>query len=176
MTWTSRFSLLLPIALLTACAERPPPPEPVVISRPPPRKPEWMQGGAGKCKVGAPYQLDGITYFPHLEWRYNKVGMASWYGPGFHGKITANGDIYDEMGMTAAHPTLQLPSVVEVTNLDNGRAVVVRVNDRGPFLFGRMIDLSKRAARRLGFEKKGTARVRVRMMEEPSRQLWRTCK
>jgi len=176
MSWTSRLSLLLPIALLAACAETPPPPEPDIIARPPPKKPEWMLGRPGKCKVGEPYQIDGITYFPQLEWHYNKTGTASWYGPGFHGRVTANGDIYDEMGMTAAHPTLQLPSVVQVTNLDNGRSVLVRVNDRGPFILGRMIDLSKRAARRLGFAKKGTARVRVKVMEEPSRMLWKACK
>jgi rare lipoprotein A len=175
MFWKNRFALLLPIALLAACAEKP---EPVIVRPPPPptRKQDWMQGGPGKCKVGGPYQIYGITYLPHMEWKYDKIGTASWYGPGFRGRVTANGDIYNEMGMTAAHPTLQLPSVVAVTNLDNGRSVVVRVNDRGPFLEGRMIDLSRKAARRLGFEKHGTARVRVKVLEESSRLLWRACK
>ena len=97
--------------------------------------------------------------------------MASWYGPDFHNGVTANGEIYDMHLMTAAHRTLPLPSIVRVTNLENGRSVVLRVNDRGPFVNNRIIDVSKLAAERLGFYEKGTTRVRVDILADESKEL-----
>ncbi|MBX6323043.1 MAG: septal ring lytic transglycosylase RlpA family protein [Rhodospirillaceae bacterium] len=122
-------------------------------------------------KVGAPYEVNGVWYYPQVDYDYDRVGIASWYGPGFHGRYTANGEVYDENDITAAHPTLPLPSVVRVTNLENGRSIAVRVNDRGPFVDGRIIDLSRRSAQLLGIERQGTARVRVQIMAPESRQL-----
>ena len=98
-------------------------------------------------------------------------GAASWYGPGFHGKRTANGEVYDENGLTAAHKTLPMPAMVRVTNLENGRSIQVRINDRGPFEAGRVIDMTRRGAQLLGFIQQGTARVRVDIMPEESQQL-----
>jgi rare lipoprotein A len=123
----------------------------------------------GLYKVGKPYQALGRWYTPTESYSYDETGIASWYGPGFHGKSTANGEPYDSYAMTAAHPTLQMPSVARVTNLDNGRSVVVRVNDRGPFKRGRVIDVSKRAAELLGMIGSGTAKVRVQVLERESR-------
>lgn len=123
----------------------------------------------GLYKVGKPYQALGRWYTPTESYSYDETGIASWYGPGFHGKSTANGEPYDSYAMTAAHPTLQMPSVARVTNLDNGRSVVVRINDRGPFKRGRIIDVSKRAAELLGMISTGTAKVRVQVLERESR-------
>jgi len=103
----------------------------------------------------------GRTYVPRHEPDYDKVGIASWYGNDFHGRLTANGEIYDMRSFTAAHPTLPLPSLVRVTNLENGQSIVVRVNDRGPFVKDRIIDLSKATAIHLGLVQRGTGRVRV---------------
>ncbi|MDP1618457.1 septal ring lytic transglycosylase RlpA family protein [Phenylobacterium sp.] len=119
-------------------------------------------GAGGTYKVGKPYQVGGVWYVPREDPSYNKVGTASWYGAQFHSKATANGERFDMNAMTAAHTTLPLPSLVEVTNLENGRKVTVRVNDRGPFVGDRIIDLSRAAARELGFESQGLAKVRVR--------------
>ncbi|MGF7147570.1 rare lipoprotein A [Sphingomonas zeicaulis] len=113
-------------------------------------------------KVGAPYQVGGITYMPVDDPDYDMVGLASWYGGEFGGSPTANGERFDPGRMSAAHKTLPLPSYVEVTALDTGRTITVRVNDRGPFAGNRVIDLSQAAARALGIERSGTARVRVR--------------
>lgn len=126
-------------------------------------------GEGGGYKIGKPYQVDGVWYRPKEDFAYDREGVASWYGPGFHAKYTANGEIFDENAMTAAHPTLPMPSIVEVTNLENGRAVKLRVNDRGPFKGDRIIDVSRRAAQMLGFEGQGTARVRVRVLANESR-------
>ena len=117
--------------------------------------------GGGHYVVGDPYRVAGTTYVPRDNPRYSRVGLASWYGAAFHGRLTANGEVYDVNGLTAAHPTLPLPSYVRVTNLDNGRSLVVRVNDRGPFARDRLIDVSSRAADMLGFRQSGTATVRV---------------
>ena len=117
--------------------------------------------GGGHYLVGDPYRVAGTTYVPRDNPRYSRVGLASWYGAAFHGRLTANGEVYDVNGLTAAHPTLPLPSYVRVTNLDNGRSLVVRVNDRGPFARDRLIDVSSRAADMLGFRQSGTATVRV---------------
>lgn len=118
--------------------------------------------GGGRYKVGRPYQIANKWYRPRENKRYDRVGMASWYGDLFHGRKTANGEVFDMDALTAAHPTLPLPTLVEVTNLANHRSVIVRVNDRGPYRHNRLIDLSRKAATVLGFKKKGTARVRVR--------------
>jgi rare lipoprotein A len=124
----------------------------------------------GHYKIGTPYQISGVWYYPKVDYGYRESGIASWYGPGFHQNRTANGEIFDQNLLTAAHPTLPLPSMVRVTNLDNGRSIAVRVNDRGPFKNGRIIDLSRRAAQLLGFEGTGTAKVLVEIMAAESRQ------
>ncbi|MGE0152955.1 MAG: septal ring lytic transglycosylase RlpA family protein [Reyranellaceae bacterium] len=124
--------------------------------------------GRGSYKVGKPYVIDGKTYYPGENWVYDEVGVASWYGPGFHGRPTASGELYDQHATSAAHPTLPLPSIVRVTNLDNGKQVVARVNDRGPFAHGRIIDLSKGAARQIGLDISGTAKVRVQLLTRES--------
>jgi len=115
-------------------------------------------------KVGKPYKVKGRWYHPKEDNTYDRTGVASWYGRDFHGRRTANGETYDMNRLSAAHTTLPMPSMVEVTNLANGRKVVVRVNDRGPFADNRLIDLSREAARRLGFERAGLAKVRVRFV------------
>lgn len=119
-------------------------------------------GAGGRYKLGEPYQVAGVWYVPKEEPNYDQQGVASWYGNEFHQKTTANGEIFDMTLPSAAHPTLPLPSIVEVTNLDNGKRINVRVNDRGPFVGGRIIDLSQEGARQLGFDRTGTANVRVR--------------
>ena len=125
----------------------------------------------GGYKVGKPYLIDGQEYYPQENFEYSEVGIASWYGPGFHAKQTANGERYDQNELTAAHRTLQMPSLVRVTNLDNGRSVVLRVNDRGPYSKGRIIDVSSRAADLLAFKGKGTAKVRVETLPAESRRI-----
>ncbi len=115
----------------------------------------------GIYKVGNPYYVSGVRYVPVEDHDYDQIGIASWYGSKFHGRRTANGEVFDMNLMTAAHTTLPMPSMVKVTNLQNGRSVVVRVNDRGPFVDDRIIDMSRQAARELGFEKQGTTKVRV---------------
>ncbi|MGV1014559.1 MAG: septal ring lytic transglycosylase RlpA family protein [Methyloceanibacter sp.] len=117
--------------------------------------------GGGKYHVGKPYAIGSTTYQPREDPNYNRVGLASWYGDLFHGRRTANGEVYDMDRLSAAHPTLPLPTYARVTNLNNGRSIVVRVNDRGPFANDRIIDLSRRSADMLGFRQRGTAVVRV---------------
>jgi len=119
-------------------------------------------GNGGYVKTGKPYKVAGRWYYPLKTANgYDQTGVASWYGKQFHGHKTANGERYDMYTMSAAHKTLPLPSMVRVTNLDNGRSVIVRVNDRGPFVKSRIIDLSYAAAKALGYDTKGTAHVRV---------------
>ncbi len=126
--------------------------------------PSRSAGKSPHYKVGKPYKINGRWYRPEEDDDYEKVGIASWYGRDFHGKRTANGEIYDMNRLSAAHTTLPMPSMVEVKNLKNGRKIVVRVNDRGPFADDRLIDLSREAARRLGFEKDGLTKVRVKFL------------
>ena len=122
-------------------------------------------------KVGNPYKINGKWYYPAIDYEYDEVGYASWYGPGFHGKKTANGEIFNQNKISAAHRTLPLPSIVKVTNLENGKVLsFVRVNDRGPFARNRIIDLSKEAAKELGFVNKGVTKVRVEILEDESRK------
>lgn len=116
----------------------------------------------GRVKIGQPYMVLGHWYTPSDDRSYDVTGIASWYGPGFHALSTASGERYDQDAISAAHKTLPLPCYVEVSNLDSGRTLVVRVNDRGPFVDGRIIDLSRRSAQLLGVDRPGTAHVRVR--------------
>jgi rare lipoprotein A len=125
----------------------------------------------GRYKVGNPYQIKETWYYPAENFKYAETGIASWYGPQFHGKRTANGETFDMNSLTAAHRTLPMPSAVRVVNLTNGRSIILRVNDRGPFARSRIIDLSRRAAQLLGFQRQGTARVRVEIVADESRQL-----
>lgn len=148
-----RWSVLIGLAVLAAGCVTPPPP-----SAP---KPLVPKPGAGIYKVGDPYQIDGVWYYPREQPDYDETGVASWYGPGFEGKYTANGEVFDSTALTAGHRTLPMPVNVRVTNLDNGRSLVLRVNDRGPFAKGRIIDVSEKSASLLGFHDVGTARVRV---------------
>jgi rare lipoprotein A len=120
----------------------------------------------GTYKVGTPYESEGIWYYPREQPDYDETGVASWYGPTFHGKYTANGEIFDSGALTAAHRTLPMPVNVRVTNLENGRSLILRVNDRGPFARGRIIDVSARAAQLLGFYQTGTAKVRVTFVSQ----------
>lgn len=122
----------------------------------------------GMYKVGNPYKIESRTYVPKEDFSYKEEGIASWYGPGFHGKRTANGEVFDQHDITAAHRTLQLPCIARVTNLDNGRQIEVRINDRGPFKKDRIIDLSKKSAQLLGVHLNGTARVRVEVVKDKS--------
>lgn len=165
--------LIVACAVLAACATKPPPrpsaPPPVAAPQPAPPKvapPPWGEapvpdGKGGIYKVGNPYKINGVLYVPREDPNYSETGIASWYGPQFHGERTANGEIFDMELVSAAHRTLPMPSFVRVTNLENGRSMVVRMNDRGPFARGRIIDMSSKAAELLGFRQAGTARVRV---------------
>lgn len=158
-----RLTILLAGLLVTACAggNKPAPrataaPADAAVARDAARLGNWP------VKIGKPYQVAGITYYPADDRAYREEGIASWYGPGFHAASTANGETYDQDGITAAHRTLPMPSWVEVENLDNGRRLTVRINDRGPFVGGRIIDLSRKSAQLLGVDRAGTARVRLR--------------
>ena len=150
-----RWNSLAVIAVVTLAACAGPKPRPATTAVPP-------RAAPGGVKIGQPYQVLGRTYFPADDAKYDVTGIASWYGPTFHGLSTANGETYDQDGLTAAHKTLPMPSYVEVSNLDNGRVLTVRINDRGPFIDGRIIDLSRKSAQLLGVDRPGTARVRVR--------------
>jgi rare lipoprotein A len=143
--------VLAALWLLAGCASHHPPPS-------------AGSGGNGLYKVGQPYQIEGTWYYPAEDFSYDETGIASWYGADFHGKNTANGEVFDFNELTGAHRTLPMPSVVQVTNLDNGRSIKLRVNDRGPYARGRIIDVSRRAAQLLGFEVSGTAKVRVKIL------------
>jgi rare lipoprotein A len=121
-----------------------------------------VRAGGGGYKLGSPYKIGNVWYVPHEDPSYDRTGVASWYGADFHGRKTANGEIYNMNALSAAHPTLPIPSYVYVTNIANNRTILVRVNDRGPYVGGRMIDLSRAAAQALDYETKGTANVRVR--------------
>ena len=127
-------------------------------------------------KIGKKYNVDGKYYYPKKDLYYNKTGIASWYGPKFHGKLTANGEIYNQYALTAAHKTLPLPSAVKVTNLKNNKSIVLRINDRGPFVNDRIIDLSSKAADILDLKRAGTGLVRVKILREKSLYLEKLAK
>lgn len=122
---------------------------------------QFVPKGGGRYQLGKAYQVRGKWYLPKEEPGYNKTGLASWYGSAFHGRRTANGEVYDKYHLSAAHPTFPLPSYARVTNMENGTSVVVRVNDRGPFHEGRVIDVSSKTADLLDMKRTGTAKVRV---------------
>lgn len=128
-------------------------------------------GSKGYFKVGSSYRIKGQRYTPRETYDFTQTGVASWYGPNFHGKKTANGEIFDKYDLTAAHKTLQMPSIIRVTNLENGRSTILRVNDRGPFSKGRVLDVSERAAEVLDFKHKGTARVKIQVLSQESREV-----
>ncbi|OYU15673.1 MAG: septal ring lytic transglycosylase RlpA family lipoprotein [Alphaproteobacteria bacterium PA4] len=151
MRWHRRPAELVLLLALAACA-----------GKPPPASPGKTDSATPGVKIGKPYQVYGVWYYPADDRTYDARGIASWYGPGFHALSTANGERYDQDDVTAAHKTLPMPSWVEVENLDNGRRLTVRINDRGPFVAGRIIDLSRKSAQLLGVDRPGTARVRVR--------------
>jgi rare lipoprotein A len=153
-----RAGLLIAASVLAACSTLNLPDAPKTIGQPVKAQPHY--------KIGSPYKIDGRWYVPKVDEGYEEVGVASWYGDAFHGKLTANGEIFDKRRLSAAHKTLPLPTLVEVENLENGRRLTVRVNDRGPFVGDRVIDLSHAAADELGFSGKGLARVRVRYLGE----------
>jgi rare lipoprotein A len=167
MRFATLFSLIFLSLSLSACSSS--------------RVASGVAGGAGSSysgsatggnyKVGQPYQIQGMWYYPKADYDYDETGIASWYGDDFHGKLTANGEIYNKNELTAAHQTLPMPSLVRVTNLDNGKSIVVRINDRGPYANGRIIDMSQRGAQLLGFEKQGTAKVRVQILAEESQAI-----
>ncbi len=141
------FSAIFVILSINACAPKP--------------KPEF--------KVGKPYSVEGVKYVPAIpKPDFKEVGLASWYGGSFHNRLTANGELFNKNYLTAAHKTLPLPSVVTVTNIENGKKVNVRVNDRGPFVKGRVIDVSEKAAKELGFYAQGSAKVMVEFNKEES--------
>lgn len=155
---SGRTRTIAPIALLglvlAGCASEPP---------------SGISGmGQGTYRVGRPYQMRGVWYYPAVDYDYDRTGIASWYGEEFEGRLTANGEIFDLNQLTAAHTTLPMPSIVQVTNLENGRSLQLRVNDRGPFVDGRLIDVTRRAAQLLGFENQGTTRVRVQVLRDES--------
>ncbi len=146
------------LTLIAACSTTKLPDAPKTIGAPDKANPHY--------KIGAPYEIDGRTYTPKADPQHDEIGVASWYGDAFHGKLTANGEIFDKRRISAAHRTLPMPTIVEVQNLENGRVIRVRVNDRGPFARDRVIDLSHAAADALGFTAQGTAKVRVRYLAD----------
>ncbi|HEX3431640.1 MAG TPA: septal ring lytic transglycosylase RlpA family protein [Rhizomicrobium sp.] len=149
-----RIAILCASTALVAACSTSPAPEPELSS-------VSLPSGNGVYKIGEPYEQEGVWYYPREQPEYDETGIASWYGADFHGRRTANGEVFDLNGLTAAHPTLPMPVNVRVTNLENGKSLVLRVNDRGPFRRGRIIDVSQRAAQLLGFYGQGTAKVRV---------------
>ncbi len=154
-------------AVLTSCTTG----TPELAGLSPQAQAEIIKNYGGIYKVGKPYQIAGRWYYPKEDYNYSETGIASWYGEDFNGKRTANGERYNMNTLTAAHRTLPLPCIVKVTNLQNGRSVVVRVNDRGPYVKDRIIDLSKHGAQLLGYMGQGTAKVKVEIMEKESRAL-----
>lgn len=158
-----RFCLLAVLGVLAGCSS-------FGGSKPNQRSGDALVATPG-YKVGAPYQVGGVWYHPRENYTYDETGVASWYGPGFHNRKTANGEIFDTNELTAAHPTLPMPCLARVTNLDNGHSVVVRINDRGPFAHGRLIDVSRKAADLLDFTGKGTAKVRVQVLANESQAI-----
>ncbi len=186
---TGTLAMLALIVLVSACSTNPPPtpsdkvvprgpqlssePPPQSTSEQPKRLPRTQEAGLpqGRLRVGPPYTIKGVRYVPRHDPDYNEVGMASWYGQPFHGRKTASGERFDMNAMTAAHRTLPFGAWVQVTNLSNGRKLVLRVNDRGPFSKGRIIDVSKRAAEALGFRQNGIAKVRVQFIKQQRSRL-----
>lgn len=163
-----KFAGVIPLAgLIAACATARMPPPMIARAAPPAVRPAVPPAAPAApephpaYKVGDPYQVNGVWYYPQEQPDYDATGIASWYGQDYQGKPTADGEIFDMNAVTGAHPTLPLPVNVRVTNLENGRSIVVRINDRGPYVNGRILDVSEHAAELLGFRAEGLARVRV---------------
>ena len=159
--------LSLFLGLLTSCSTG----TPELAGLSPQAQAEIIKNYGGIYKIGKPYQIAGRWYYPKEDYNYSETGVASWYGEDFNGKRTANGERYNMNTLTAAHRTLPLPCIVKVTNLQNGRSVVVRVNDRGPYVKDRIIDLSKHGAQLLGYMGQGTTKVKVEIMAKESKAL-----
>jgi len=130
-----------------------------------------IKNEGGVYKVGTPYTALGQRYYPKEDYNYSETGIASWYGSDFHNKRTANGEVYNMHAITAAHRTLPLPSIVKVTNLENGKTIIARVNDRGPYVKNRIIDLSQKGAELLGYKNQGTTKVKVEILAKESKAL-----
>lgn len=154
-------------ALLSSCATG----TPELAGMSPQAQAEIIKNYGGIYKVGNPYQIAGRWYYPKEDYNYSETGMASWYGEDFNGKRTANGERYNMNTLTAAHRTLPLPCIVKVTNLQNGRSIIARVNDRGPYVKDRIIDLSKHGAQLLGYMGQGTTKVKVEILAKESKAL-----
>ncbi|MCH2037207.1 MAG: septal ring lytic transglycosylase RlpA family protein [Rickettsiales bacterium] len=159
MRYLNLSGLCVILLLITACSGNHPGP---IL-----KKGEYQ----GIYKVGNPYKIDGKWYYPEEDTDYDEIGVSSWYGPNFHGKVTANGDIFNQYALTAAHRTLPIPSYVKVTNLENDKTLILLVNDRGPYADNRILDVSKKAARLLGFKEQGLAKVRVQFLAGQTREL-----
>lgn len=164
INWNRLAVTAMVCGFVAACGASSPKVDPKLGVAPSPRvagSEQVIAGGGGRYMVGKPYKIAGRWYRPKEDANYTKVGLASWYGDAFHGRQTANGEIFDMGALSAAHTTLPLPSYVRVTNLSNNRSIIVRVNDRGPFSKKRVIDVSKRTAEVLDFRHDGTAKVQV---------------
>ena len=159
--------LLFVSLLLSSCSTG----TPELSGMSPQAQAEIIKHYGGIYKVGNPYKIGDRWYYPKEDYNYSEVGMASWYGEDFNGKMTANGERYNMNTLTAAHRTLPLPSIVRVTNLQNGRSIILRVNDRGPYVKDRIIDLSKHGAQLLGYMGQGTTKVKVEIMAAESKAL-----
>lgn len=161
------FSISIIIFSLSSCTTG----TPELSGLSPEAQAEIIKNYGGVYKVGKPYKIAGKWYYPKEDYQYSEVGIASWYGEDFNGKLTANGERYNMNTLTAAHRTLPLPSIVKVTNLQNGRSIILRVNDRGPYVKNRIIDLSKRGAQLLGYLGQGTTKVKVEVLANESKAL-----
>ena len=167
MNYIKHFLLILTITALSSCATG----TPELAGLSPQAQAEIIKNYGGIYKVGNPYQIAGRWYYPKEDYNYSETGMASWYGEDFNGKMTANGERYNMNTLTAAHRTLPLPCIVKVTNLQNGRSIIARVNDRGPYVKDRIIDLSKHGAQLLGYMGQGTTKVKVEILAKESKAL-----
>lgn len=165
MNYVRIFSVFTILLLLNACTSTG---TPELSGLSPQAQAEVIKNYGGIYKVGNPYKIGDRWYYPKEDYNYSETGIASWYGEDFNGKMTANGEHYNMNTLTAAHRTLPLPSIVKVTNLQNGRSIVLRVNDRGPYVKDRIIDLSKRGAQLLGYMGQGTTKVKVEIMAKES--------
>lgn len=135
----------------------------------------YNECNGGYYKLGLPYKIFGITYTPKKVDKFVQTGLASWYGDDFHNRKTANGEKFNMYDMTAAHKTLQIPSVIKVTNLENGKSVILRVNDRGPFFGDRILDVSKAAAEKLEFHKKGLTKIKIEFLKSETEKFCKKC-
>ena len=167
MTINKNILCFCAILLLAGCATKPKDMDFANLSE----EVEAIKEDGGYYKVGNTYTVLGQTYTPKEDYSYSEIGIASWYGDDFHDKRTANGETYNMRAITAAHRTLPLPSIVKVTNLENGKSIIARVNDRGPYVKNRIIDVSQKGAELLGYKNKGTAKVKVEILADASKAL-----